>query len=602
MVRRLTTLVALILVGLGGLLLAAPRAHAAAGDVFDSFDVVYDVGTDGVLTVQETIVLRFGSSSGRHGLERSWVTRERYDDDSDATYDISDISVTSPSPGVSTSESLSSFGSGRDLGLRLRVGDANTTISADTATYVLTYRVTGALRTFSGYDELYWDATGTAFPTIDRANLTVTVPGGAQAVTCNAGPPRATGGCATADLDGPRAVFAAADLAPGDILTIGVKIGAGLIADNKPHLSPNAELASQRFQLALLGASGVGSLAVPFLGWLYYRRHSADRRFQGLPPGVVPGKGQPAQEVWDPGLEVPVSFAPPRLPLADAGLLLEGQSQVRHTSATLVALAAAGAIRLRAGDQPQAVQVDPGKATDPQQQKLLRSLFKGRSGTVDLDEPGVMAKAHDKLVALAADDAKDGRWFVRRSAWKGLAAFSTPVLGIVVVGFLTFSTASLVLIPVLVSGALTFAVLARKLARGQRTGTGRALTDQVEGFRTYLATAEAEQLRFEEGEDIYSRYLPWAVLFDLTERWTKVCRRLVELGRLADEAPSWYYGGPWIWSDASWNMNQLDHHLETAAAPAPDLSGGTGFGGGSSFGGGGGFSGGGGGGGGGGSW
>ena len=43
---------------------------------------------------------------------------------------------------------------------RIRIGDPDETISADTATYVITYDVTGAMRTFGGYDEFFWDATG----------------------------------------------------------------------------------------------------------------------------------------------------------------------------------------------------------------------------------------------------------------------------------------------------------------------------------------------------------------------------------------------------------------------------------------------------------
>ena len=116
----------------------------------------------------------------------------------------------------------------------------------------------------------------------------------------------------------------------------------------------------------------------------------------------------------------------------------------------------------------------------------------------------------------------------------------------------------------------------------------------------WLAAAEADQLRFEEGEDIFSRYLPWAIAFDLAERWAKVCADLVALGRVPDTTPGWYYGSGSI---GSFNTGFLTGSLLSSAAPAPApaSSSGTGFGGGSSFSGGG-FSGGGGGGGGGGSW
>jgi uncharacterized membrane protein YgcG len=124
--------------------------------------------------------------------------------------------------------------------------------------------------------------------------------------------------------------------------------------------------------------------------------------------------------------------------------------------------------------------------------------------------------------------------------------------------------------------------------------------DQVEGFKTYLATAEADQLKFEEGEDIFSKYLPWAIIFELADRWAKICADLVAMGRLPDVVPYWYVGN--IYYLSAFNTGFLTSSLTSAASPAPSSgSSGSGFGGGSSFGGGG-FSGGGGGGGGGGSW
>ena len=72
--------------------------------------------------------------------------------------------------------------------------------------------------------------------------------------------------------------------------------------------------------------------------------------------------------------------------------------------------------------------------------------------------------------------------------------------------------------------------LVRSGARAPLTAEGTALRDQVRGFRTYLATAEAKQLDFEADQDIFRRYLPWAVLFGLTKRWTKVCEELAEAG------------------------------------------------------------------------
>jgi uncharacterized membrane protein YgcG len=153
----------------------------------------------------------------------------------------------------------------------------------------------------------------------------------------------------------------------------------------------------------------------------------------------------------------------------------------------------------------------------------------------------------------------------------------------------------LLLIPLLPI-MITVAVIRAKLKRGQRTAEGRAVCDQVEGFRSYLATAEADQLKFEEGEDIFSKYLPWAIIFELADRWAKICGDLVAMGRLPNETPYWYIGNHQM---AAFNTAFLTSPITAAATPVASSSGagGTGFGGGSSFGGGG-FSGGGGGGGG----
>lgn len=123
------------------------------------------------------------------------------------------------------------------------------------------------------------------------------------------------------------------------------------------------------------------------------------------------------------------------------------------------------------------------------------------------------------------------------------------------------------------------------------------MLDQVEGFHTYLATAEAEQLADEADHDIFQRYLPWAVLFDLTERWTRVCQDLASQGRIATPDFAFVAGAASV-SEFTRSMDSFTSGIGSASTPVS--SGGSGSGGSSSGFSGGGFSGGGGGGGGGG--
>ena len=214
----------------------------------------------GVLRVTEKIVWRFGDNSGRHGIQRFIVTREPYDDDEDAVYQITHIDITSPDPDVSTEwENITDeFQDGREEHTRLRIGDPNKTISADTATYVISYDLAGAMRSFSGYDEFFWDASGFENPLIKQLTIQATVPGGAQDVSCFAGPPGSKDTCQTADFTkGGPAQFAQSNIPAGQGVSIGVKITPGLIADNKPHLEPDGSKISPGARVAAIVGAAV---------------------------------------------------------------------------------------------------------------------------------------------------------------------------------------------------------------------------------------------------------------------------------------------------------------------------------------------------------
>ena len=101
--RFTRAVVAFILMGLGALawVLAIPAPAYAADDQIDSFLINYDMQPGGVLKVKETITWRFGSNSGRHGIQRDLVIREPDpDSDQDFVYQISNIKVTSADPTI----------------------------------------------------------------------------------------------------------------------------------------------------------------------------------------------------------------------------------------------------------------------------------------------------------------------------------------------------------------------------------------------------------------------------------------------------------------------------------------------------------------------
>ncbi|MEV0804331.1 DUF2207 domain-containing protein [Kribbella sp. NPDC050281] len=624
--RALGVIISTLVAGLAVGGFALPAA-AATGDEIKNFTIDYNVTADGVLHVKETIAYSFGDT-GRHGIFRDLVTREPYvdDDSKDQEYEVSNITVDSPS-GASDEFTTETFkyNDDRDQSLQIKIGSANETISGYDATYVITYDVRGALRHFDDHSELYWDATGDGWDAVlDQVDVSVSVPEGVQKTQCFQGPHGSTDEC-TSSVSGDKGIFSASRLARSDQMTIVAGIKAGVVSNDTPIVvDAPSWMERNGVSLPALIGSGVVTLAAIAGAWLYSQRGNKDQRYAGMPPGTFPPDGVAAEPVKDDLAEdqIPVAFAPPRIPVAEGGLLIDAKATTTETAATLIDMAVRGGVRIEnTGNDQKAVLLNPAVATAPHEQALMSGLFPTlQPGSEVLLRRGAvgdhtMRRAHDAMIAALRAQVKERAWYLRMPRAGGGKVFKSgtgcacmAMIGFWVVGAGLAGTATaaftgglgravVIAVPVIaVIVAIGLWIAIR--GRGQRNPAGRAVTDQLIGFRKYLATAEAEQLRFEEGEDIFSKYLPWAIAFDLADRWQKVCERLVAAGRLTPD-PYWYSGPSYYTS--GWTAGAVSSTVAQTfdPPPAPASSGG---GGGSSSGFSGGSSGGGGGGGGGGSW
>jgi len=604
----------------------ATPASAAPGDEVKSFLVDYTVTPDGVLQVKETIAYSFGDT-GRHGIYRDLVIREPWvdNDSKDQEYQVSNVTVDSPSgaPDEFTTETDKS-NHDRYQVLRLKIGSENKTIPRYDATYVITYDVRGALRHFDDHSELYWDATGTSWSAVmNQVTMNVTVPEGVTKAECFIGTAGSRDSCPQKTVSGGKGVFGATDLPRGEQLTIVAGMKPGVVSNDSPIVvdAPSWMEREGVTVPALLG-SGAATVIAIVGAVLYWKNGSRDQRFAGLPPGTFPPDGMAGQPVQDDLDEdqIPVAFSPPRIPVAEGGLLIDAKATTTETAATLIDLAVRGGIRIEnTGNSQSAVLVDPAAATAPHEQMLLSGLFPSLEpgASVVLRRGAVgdhsMRRAHDGMIKALRDQVKQRQWYLRMPRQlggggvtaNGCACMSMVAIGLAGLGLMgTVAAAAtgglgravVVAVPV-IAMVVALGIWIAKRSRGQRNPAGRAVADQLIGFRTYLATAEAQQLRFEEGEDIFSKYLPWAIAFGLADRWQQVCAQLVAAGRITPD-PYWY-SGPSYYS-SGWTAGALGSTVASTFDPPPTPS--SSSGGGSSSGFSGGSSGGGGGGGGGGSW
>jgi predicted membrane protein DUF2207 len=605
--RRLGPLLGAValLVLLGPLtLLGAGPAGAAGEEHISAYDVTLDVRADGSLGVREQITYDFGAQE-RHGIFRTIPVRVPYDDNDDRVYDLNDVAVTSSTRAPTQVDRSDSDGIAT-----LRIGDPDRTVTG-VQHYVVTYTVDGAINGFADHDELFWNAIGDGWPVpVDRATVTVTTPAPITRVACFAGPKGSTLPCGSIDTSGSTAVARQpAGLAPYDALTVVVGLPRGAVRATGPHLEERYTLRRALTPTPLTG-SVAGLVLVPGLAGvaLLVGLLGRDRRYAGLTPGLAPTTGSTEERVPLTGAgPVAVQFQPPAglLP-GQLGTLLDEQANVVDVTATIVDLAVRGHLRIVelphghwfSSRDWQLEKLTGGSGTLTGYESLLYDgLFHDgdqvRLSSLKKTFAGRMASVQQALYM----DVVEAGWFRGRP---DKVRGGYRVLGLFLAvggGWLTFVLGkhlhwAPVGIAVSVVGVVLVALSGRMAAR---TARGSAVLAQAKGFRTYLATAEADQLRFEEGQDIFSRYLPFAVVFGVTDHWVQVFAPLAAAGRVA---PAAWYVGPSGWDPTHFG-DSFDGFASSAAstlaAATPSSSGGSGFGGGGSSGGGGG-------GGGGGSW
>ena len=229
----------------------------------------------------------------------------------------------------------------------------------------------------------------------------------------------------------------------------------------------------------------------------------------------------------------------------------------------------------------------------PYEQLLYDGLFESGEQVLLSSLKKTFAARMSKVQTALYEDVTRAGWFRGRPD-KVRGAWQVAGVVLVIVG----GIASFVLghqlhwapvgIALLLLGLALFFFAGRMPAR---TAAGTAVLAQAKGFRDYIRTAEAEQLRFEEGQDIFSRYLPYAVVFGETDRWVKVFGPLAAASAAAGSSPTWYIG-PTGWDPTHFGASMggftSSASSTLSASATSSSSGGSGFSGGSSGGGGGG--------------
>lgn len=577
-------------------------AGAEEGWEILSFHSDITIEREGALLISETIEVDFRGLA-RRGIFREIPVRYRWSDTQDRVYELSVIAVRDAA-GRSRRHTIEN----EEANKRIRIGDPDRTVSGR-QTYVITYRVVGALNAFPEHDELFWNVNGTDWGVPSRrVSAAVRGPVALTRTACFEGHERSTRPCRLAPgRDGAVDYDASRALEPGEQLTIVAALPKGAVAEPRVLLDDRPRTIDRYFELTplSLGVTGVvlaGGLALVGRNWW---RHGRDRRF--LKRTAMPeGSAEITAPLFDQPTLVPEYGPPDGLRPAQLGLILDESADTYDLTATIVDLAVRGYLRIEkvekqglfGSDDWRLVRLAADPALAPYELSLYDGLFGAEEAVLLSERKGKVAPSLRSAQRELYEDAVERRWFTghperTRQAWAA-AGCTVTIAGIGLVFLLgaTFGF-GLAAIGVIVAGLV---LLVTHSAMARRTASGSELLRRTLGFRRYMETAEKDRAAFAEREGIFSAYLPYAIVFGCVDRWAKAFEGL-DRGAAAVATGGWYAGsGQFSAASFSNELSSFSSTVSSTIAYTPGTSGSSGFSGG------GGSSGGGGGGGGGGSW
>jgi len=523
---------------------ATAASASANGERIDRYQVALRPATDGSMQVEETIEYNFGTAH-RHGIERTIPLVSRYDARHDREYPIDHITASSPTG--APAQQTTTF----DPVVRVRIGDPNNNSVTGRQTYVIRYQLHRVVTSYPDHQEVYWNPVGTEWKVpITAATVTVSGPVGAQKATCFQGARGSKQTCPHRIDAAGTAHFTASALTPGQGLTVVAAYPSGSFTAPAPLLRSHwtwgrafsltpATIGSSLLVFLLLGAGSATAVL----------RKGRDEQYLGLAPGLQPRYGRNQVRRLrrlrrDP---IAVRFTPPDdISPGQLGTLMHERARTVDVTATVIDMAVRGFIRidqLKTNDWRLTKLPRPSGPTGRMgtfEDRLFYEIFRGRDHILLSQLRRTFRGTLRSIEARLELDVTERGWFkalpsrVRRQ-WAVYGILLAATGATLTWWLAAVSSYGLLGIAVLLSGLVLLALSPRMPAR---TAKGTAMLAQAKGFQLYLEKSEANQIRFDEGEDVFSRYLPYAIVLEVADRWAQIFAERAATGATV----TWYSG------------------------------------------------------------
>ncbi len=552
---------------IAGFLLCTPfvivHADDITGEHIVSFDQTSVVNKDGTVDISEKIAYDFGDAY-RHGIFRTIPYVKKAETDRKFKFSLTNISVTDEN-GKKYLYSMSLD----QTNVTIKIGDPDRTVTG-VNTYVISYRVGGALSYFKDHDEFYWNVTGDKWNVpISSATAMITLPdtinAGQTNTACYTGSYGSTlTGCnAKADIN--RFVFTTkGPLGSNQGLSTVVSFPKGFVAVLEP-----TEVVS--FFATLLGKITIAGMILLALVW--YILYPFYLPFKWWKQGRDPKGSIGVAKAW---FDPPKTAKGRQLTPGETGTLVDEKADLRDILAAVIHLARNGYIQIEEPKKGDFYFVRTSKkhtSLMPYEMKLLDAILgnSDRKRVKDLHISDDIEKVKDMIYdQMVSDKFFDGNP-------DSIRRFYSIML---VLAIFTFN------LPLFITSWIFGMNMPRK------TVLGAEQSNMAKSLRNFLNSQE-RQLEFQADKQMFfEKLLPYAIAFGVEKVWFK---RFESVDLKQPDWYSGYYGTNFNTAVFASSLHSSMNTLTSAAKPETSSSG---FSSGMS----GGFSGGGGGGGGGGSW
>ncbi len=501
-------------------------------------------------------------------------------------------------------------------GRRILVGSEDVYLTPGVYTYVINYTTSRQLIFHDNKDELYWNVNGNGWVfTADSISATVEFPSSADILEwdCYTGPQGATAkDCSERKLAANKMHFTGnRRFEPFEGLTIAVAINKGILIPPS-SLSKYAQLTLDNFIVPLLLLLTIALFAFYYISW---KRKGRDPRKGTIIPQFEPPSG----------------LAP-----ADTGYIVEQEFGSHLFAASLVDAAVHQQLEIEVEKKGAIFKNNAYNFNQP-------SLFAHRAFS-SKNEPASDSGVHENgnknynhaqrygfpLSSIYGQSAEKGKYNSKlkelqtsletnlrkkfqvsrknksgqgyftlnsRYIWIGNAVLIASAAGSFLFIANYFSEQLLIAVAILLVVMLTIHMVFARIMSAY-TKEGRAIADQILGFKMYLETAEQkvfDQLAVPEKTlDLFEKYLPYAIALGVENEWAEKFDQQIKEAMEQGYQPTYFHRGSGFSNGFSFNelssglSSGLSNTISSASTPPSSSSGGSGGGGRSGGGGGGG--------------